>query len=716
MFLRTLFALVLLFLFKVFGFPQLRCGPVRGPNRSLSSHLRYRKNPIELNNDESAPQFSRKGGGAGKPTRYGAKIRKKQNEPSDGTSIERMEDDEDEAMFSVAYDPLQLPDQTSLERDLEDMLMERALRFYDEKLVRTDELCYLVGLEDKSTMSQDKTLFTMEESLTELSELAGAAGLTVIGSTYQRMSKPDIQYYIGAGKTIDIRRAMIKNKCTCVIIDAELSPSQQKNLEISFNQESSGRTNKNQIKVVDRTALILDIFAQHARTKEGKLQVQLAMLTYRLPRLTNMWTHLERQSAGARGKSNGGVGLRGPGETQLESDRRQMNKKISILNRSIDQVRRHRKSHRSRRRRLGVPVVALVGYTNAGKSTLLNTLAGMGAQVYAADMLFATLDPTTRLIRMSGLKNPNMLLTDTVGFIQKLPTNLVAAFRATLEEITEADVLLHITDVNSESWRKQEAAVLKELSAMGLEEKPVVTVWNKIDACPERKEFLKLEASKRSQTVALSAATGEGIDEFKAALEEALANSMMYISLTLPYDDARATALLSSIHDLGVLEEVSYNNDGIYVRGSVPEFLQRQVQEVLDNRSSSLWMQEGALIEEEESLKDDGDLNDMCTDDAAGCDARQTKRQVNRHVSVGKTDRARVGTETDKGFTDWKQLAKGRHTAIREYEAHLAAEEEEKGMGEESAPTQDGELSEQDVDQLVAQGLDPNGLLDFDDF
>jgi GTP-binding protein HflX len=236
--------------------------------------------------------------------------------------------------------------------------MERALRFYDEKLVRQDEKCYLVGLEDKS-QSQAQSgagAFTMEESLTELSELAGAAGLTVVGSTYQRVSKPSIEYYIGLGKTKDIAKAMSRNKCTCVIFDTELTPSQQKNLEIAFNAEKKGSEDK--IKVVDRTALILDIFAQHARTKEGQLQVQLALLTYRLPRLTNMWSHLERQSAGARGKSNGGVGLRGPGEKQLESDKRQMRAKISLLNRAIDNVRRHRSQHRSRRKRLGVPVVA----------------------------------------------------------------------------------------------------------------------------------------------------------------------------------------------------------------------------------------------------------------------------------------------------------------------------------------------------------------------
>jgi GTP-binding protein HflX len=236
----------------------------------------------------------------------------------------------------------------TLERDLEDFLMERALRFYDEKVVRQREKCYLVGLEDKSLNErEDGSKFTMEESMTELSELAGAAGLSVVGSTYQRVQRPNIEYYIGPGKLKDVVKSMGRHKCNCVIFDVELSPAQQKNLELSFNQENSkGSKNADRIKIIDRTALILDIFAQHARTKEGQLQVQLAMLTYRLPRLTNMWTHLERQSAGARGRSNGGVGLRGPGEKQLESDRREMKTKIAILNRAIDSVRRHRQSHR----------------------------------------------------------------------------------------------------------------------------------------------------------------------------------------------------------------------------------------------------------------------------------------------------------------------------------------------------------------------------------
>ena len=485
--------------------------------------------------------------------------------------INEPEGNNDEPMFSVSYDPLELPSPMTLERDLEDMLMERALRFYDKKLVRQYEKCYLVGLEDRSLLHNDHgyvsdddndhhvykkngtvTHFTLEESLAELSELAGAAGLEVVGSTYQRVAKPNLEYYIGVGKTKDIAKNMARHHCTCVIFDAELSPSQQKNLELAFNQDNSNRRDaKKQIKVIDRTALILDIFAQHARTKEGQLQVQLALMTYRLPRLTNMWTHLERQSGGARGQSSGGVGLRGPGEKQLESDRRQMKSKISILNRAIDSVRRHRSMHRTRRRRLGLPVVALVGYTNSGKSTLLNMLANAG--VFVADMLFSTLDPTTRLVRMRGLKNPDILLTDTVGFIQKLPTNLVAAFRATLEEISEADVLLHVCDVSNDAWRKQEAAVLKELSDMGLSDKPLVTVWNKIDLIPERKEFVKYEAAKRGNGAAISSLTGEGIDSLTKALEDALSSKMESIGTIISYDHA---TLLNSIYNLGVLDEV----------------------------------------------------------------------------------------------------------------------------------------------------------------
>ena len=268
-----------------------------------------------------------------------------------------------------------------------------------EKLLPPNaENCFIVGVEDRTSYdSFDNTKFSMHESMAELADLANAAGLKVVGSTYQRLSfGPSPQYFIGSGKSKEIARAMDDLHCQCVIFDTELTPSQQKNLEKLFNTLPNGHSRREMIKVIDRTALILDIFAQHARSREGQLQVELAMLTYRLPRLTKMWSHLERQTASSKGgKSNGGVGLRGPGEQQLEADRRQMKVKISQLNKEINSVRAHRSLHRNRRRSLGVPVVALVGYTNSGKSTLLNAFTQ--SDVFAADMLFATLDPTTRL-------------------------------------------------------------------------------------------------------------------------------------------------------------------------------------------------------------------------------------------------------------------------------------------------------------------------------
>lgn len=482
-----------------------------------------------------------------------------------------------EPMYTQNYDPLSPPNPYTSERDLEDMLLDRSLRYMDKALLsKTDnEKCYLVGLEDKSLGERgDDTKFTMEESLTELSELSGAAGLSVVGSTYQRVDRPNIEYYIGRGKVKEISRTMMRNRCCCVVFDTELTPSQQKNLEISFSQEQSFKgSGKVQVKVLDRTALILDIFAQHARTREGQLQVQLALMTYRLPRLTNMWTHLERQSAGARGKTNGGVGLRGPGEMQLESDKREMRGKISKLRKAIDGVRHVRSMHRKRRRRLGVPVIALVGYTNAGKSSILNYLTESG--VFAADILFATLDPTTRIVRLPGIKVPEVLLTDTVGFVQKLPTNLVAAFRATLEEISEADILIHVTDITNEARRKQEAAVLRELGQMGLTKTPVITVWNKIDMVPKLKEYYKYEARKREQTVAFSSKTGEGMEDLTNALQSTIYASLERLELSLSYAEIN---ILSILYRIGVVESVEYKAESVEVICRVPNYLKEQLE------------------------------------------------------------------------------------------------------------------------------------------
>ncbi|MEL7234944.1 MAG: GTPase HflX, partial [Chloroflexota bacterium] len=292
--------------------------------------------------------------------------------------------------------------------------------FYET--VQQPDRAYLVGMEVRG----DRPLLPLEDSIEELSLLAETAGLEVVGDAMQRLHAIDPATYIGSGKVNEIKEAITALDAKVVIFDDELSPRHQRELEKRFGEE---------INVLDRSALILDIFAQHARTHEGSLQVELAQYEYRLPRLTRQWTHLARQAGGggARGGA-GGVGLRGPGETQLEVDRREINIKITKLKEELEKVRTHRETHRRKRRRSGMPVVALVGYTNAGKSTLLQRLTG--SKTYVADQLFATLDPLTRKTDLpSGRK---VLFSDTVGFIQKLPTTLVAAFRATLEEITEA--------------------------------------------------------------------------------------------------------------------------------------------------------------------------------------------------------------------------------------------------------------------------------------
>nr|MBA3872653.1 GTPase HflX [Anaerolineae bacterium] len=279
-----------------------------------------------------------------------------------------------------------------------------------------------------------RPLLKLEDSLLELTMLADTAGMEVVGQTIQRMQQIDPNTYVGSGKVEEIKEQMIELDAQAVIFDDELSPRHQRQLEKEFGES---------IKVLDRSALILDIFAQHARTREGALQVELAQYEYRLPRLTRQWTHLARQAGGgsARGGS-GGVGLRGPGETQLEVDKREISRKISKLKEELEHVREHRRQYRGQRSRAGIPVIALVGYTNAGKSTLLRTITG--SDVYVANQLFATLDPLTRKVDLPSGRH--VLMTDTVGFIQKLPTNLIAAFRATLEEIIEADLLLHIVD------------------------------------------------------------------------------------------------------------------------------------------------------------------------------------------------------------------------------------------------------------------------------
>src|SRR5512147_2466830 len=328
------------------------------------------------------------------------------------------------------------------------------------------ERAFLVGVE----LYQQKTILPLEDSLSELALLSDTSGLDVVGELTQKLDRPHAKTYIGPGKVEELKALVEETTSQVVIFDDELSPRHQREL-----QEELGRN----VKVLDRTALILDIFAQHAHTSEGMLQVELAQYEYYLPRLTGQWTHLERQAGGCGGRacSTGGVGLRGPGETQLEVDKRAIRKRIAHLKKELEKVSAHRERYRSQRKRSRIPTVALVGYTNAGKSTLLNRLAK--SEVYVADQLFATLDPTTRKVELSG--GYQALFTDTVGFIQKLPTTLVEAFHATLEEIAEADLLLHVVDISHANALQQFQAVQETLNEIGAGQIPEVTALNKID-------------------------------------------------------------------------------------------------------------------------------------------------------------------------------------------------------------------------------------------
>jgi len=476
-------------------------------------------------------------------------------------------------------------------RDEDDMLTEREDRLYsdDNGVRRKIERCILVGVEDLAAQRKAKKddlyydplsseneppCFTLEESMIEMRELIKTAGLSLESEIIQRQKEVNPRTYIGSGKVEEARELMEKNDCCTIVFDAELSPGQQKTLENIFNKEIIQNdflgSQEQDIKVIDRTALILDIFAQHAKTREGKLQVDLALHEFRKPRLTKMWTHLERQSGA------GGVGLRGPGESQLEIDRRLVRDRIIVLKRKIDDVQKQRTIHRRGRKRAGLPLVSLVGYTNAGKSSVLNSLTRAG--VMAESMLFATLDPTTRKVKLPGeSSHPEFLLTDTVGFIQKLPTNLVAAFRATLEEVEEADVLVHVIDVANPSWEKQERAVIKVLSDLGVGDKPIVRVLNKIDLLDDDEaEMVKYEAAYAENTVAVSALFGEGMEGFVESVEDSLNAMLESIELVIPYSEGQA---LSLIHEQGVVETIDYQADGTYVLARVPQATANRLQQ-----------------------------------------------------------------------------------------------------------------------------------------
>ncbi|MCJ7733770.1 MAG: GTPase HflX [Anaerolineales bacterium] len=409
----------------------------------------------------------------------------------------------------------------------------------------------LVGVD----IPDNKRILSLDHSLSELKRLADTAGFEVVGQVTQKLDRPNPKTFVGSGKVQEIKTMAEELLADVILFDNELSPRHQKELEEQF---------KENLRLIDRTALILDIFAQHANTSEGALQVELAQYEYRLPRLTRAWTHLVRQAGGGGGRTGGtaGVGLRGPGETQLEVDRREISRRISHLKYELEKVRAHRQRHRNRRKDSNIPIVSLVGYTNAGKSTLLNQLSD--AEVYVANKLFATLDPTTR--RVSLADGQQILVTDTVGFIQKLPTTLVAAFRATLEEIAEADLLLHIIDVTHPHALSQIEAVnatLKDIDADGI---PTIPVLNKIDRL-ETPDQAQPILDRFPDAVAISALRGDGVDNLLQIVKDKLYESYQDVTLEIPYSEG---GLISLFHEEGHIESVENQYEGVVIQGKLP--------------------------------------------------------------------------------------------------------------------------------------------------
>ena len=394
------------------------------------------------------------------------------------------------------------------------------------------------------------------DSLEELASLADTAGAEVLGSVVQNLDHPEPGAYIGSGKIEEVRQLAAELGANGVIADDELSPAQLRNLSDALD-----------LKVMDRTLLILDIFAQRAASSEGKIQVELAQLKYRMTRLAGMGTELSRLG--------GGIGTRGPGEKKLETDRRLIQRRITQLRRELDEVKKHRELLRTHRGEGAAPLAAIVGYTNAGKSTLLNALTGAG--VLAENKLFATLDPVTRLLELGG--GQKVLLTDTVGFIRKLPHNLVEAFGSTLEEAKYADVIVHVVDASNPQADMQMATVYDTLRQLGAMGKPVITLLNKIDqldgessgsSATDRNADAAVRASDRNAdaVVRISARTGEGLDKFKDALEEILMRDKILIERTYPYSEGGKVQLIRAY---GTLLESRYEPDGIYVKAYVPK-------------------------------------------------------------------------------------------------------------------------------------------------
>ncbi|MFM2310030.1 MAG: hypothetical protein RLY87_2152 [Chloroflexota bacterium] len=414
---------------------------------------------------------------------------------------------------------------------------------------------FLVG----SELTGGRSAWPAVDSLAELALLVDTADIDVVGTMYQRLKHTFSQYYIGPGKVEEIKALKESLGYDIVIFDDELTPGQTRNLEETLETP-----------VLDRTTIILDIFARHARTREGAIQVELAQYKYLLPRLRRQWSHLERQAGGGGGSAGGVVGLRGPGETQLEVDRRLVSKRISVLEAQARDIHAQREVYRERRRKTGVQVVAIVGYTNAGKSTLLNAISH--ATVRAEDRLFATLDPTTR--QVSTPSGTQYLLTDTVGFIQKLPTELVVAFRATLEEIKDADLILHVLDITHPNAEQQAATVNETLKQLECSDTPSLVVLNKIDKLAGVDEHTVAEMAEAlglpKDFVAVSAQEQWGLEALSARIESMLEQEMVELRAYIPY---RRGDLLQIWRQRGVITAEEYDGDGAIVSGRLPQEL-----------------------------------------------------------------------------------------------------------------------------------------------
>ena len=421
---------------------------------------------------------------------------------------------------------------STIERILDKQTGTASLQVMSERAI-------LIGME----WGRNDSLWTVDDSLEELKQLADTAGATVIKKFIQKRPKPDPAFFIGRGKVQELALYAQQENIDLCIFDDELSPAQQRNIESVMG-----------IRILDRTALILDIFAQRARTNEGKLQVELAQLQYTLPRIMGKGLMLSRLG--------GGIGTRGPGETKLEVDRRRIRDRIAFIKEQIEKVKAVRSLHRSKRKKNKVFEVSLVGYTNAGKSTLLNTLTN--SDIYAKDQLFATLDPTTRQLTLPNKQE--IIITDTVGFIQRLPHQLIAAFRSTLEVVTEADLLVHVIDVSHELYKEQAAAVHEVLKEIGAETKPVITVYNKIDKLPPDSKLADRLALEED-TVCISAAKKLNLETLQQMIETHLKSKAVEVTLCIPYAE---TAKAAQLHETANVLEQEYTENGTVMKVILP--------------------------------------------------------------------------------------------------------------------------------------------------